>query len=75
MRRIGDLCGWPPQRRGEVNALRFLGGEPERFAIIDIEHDIDRRAAGLQAGIEDPAVAEPVEPGAVGNEGLVIHMA
>src|SRR5258708_14722389 len=36
---------------------------------------MDRRPAVLQAGIEDPAGAEPVEPRTIGNERRLVHMA
>ena len=74
-RRICDRRGRPPQRRVEVDALRVAGRQPERRALVDVEHDVDRRPAGLQAGVEHPGFAEPVEPRAVGDEGRLMHMA
>ena len=63
------------QGRAQVDALRFAGRQPERGVLIEVEHDADRRTAVLQAGVEHPGGAEPVEPRAVGDEGRLMHVA
>ncbi len=61
-RRIGDALRRPLQRRVEVDSLLVAGRQPESPAIVDIEHDMRRRAAGQTAAVEDPCGAKPIEP-------------
>src|SRR3981081_2039385 len=67
-RRVGDWRCRPLQRRVEVDVLLVAGRQPESRAAIDIEHDMHRGGAGWPAGIERPVRAEPIEPGAIGDE-------
>src|SRR6185436_17342086 len=65
-------------RRLKVDPLRFARCEPEGealvLAVVDVEHDIGRRPSRLQPRVEHPGPAQPVEPGAVVDEGRLVTL-